>query len=141
MWFRKALVWALAVLVTAIAGSITQTQFNLAAIAALSEPIGLITRLQVTGQDLLGFMPVWSVVVGLALLPAFALAAGLHRWTKWHRLAWFVVAGVTALASALWLLNWALPITPIAVLRSTAGYWAMVSTGALGGWLYVRLTT
>lgn len=141
IWFYKALAWALAVLLTAAVGSILQTQFNLAAIAALSEPIGLMTRLQVTAQDLLGFMPLWSLVVALALLPAFTLAAGLYRWTKWSRLVWFVVAGVAALASALWLLNWVLPITPIAALRSNAGYWAMASSGALGGWLYVRLTT
>lgn len=141
IWFYKALAWALAVLLTASVGSMLQTQFNLAAIAALSESIGLMTRLQVTAQDLLGFMPLWSLVVALALLPAFTLAAGLHRWTQWNRMAWFVVAGITALASAFWLLNWVLPITPIAALRSSAGYWAMASSGALGGWLYARLTT
>lgn len=141
IWFHKALVWALAVLLTASVGSIVQTQFNLAAIAALSEPIGLVVRLQVTAQDLLGFMPAWSLVVALALLPAFTVAAGLHRWTQWNRLAWFMVAGVAALASALWLLNSVFPITPIAALRSSAGYWAMVSSGAVGGWFYVRLTT
>lgn len=140
IWFHKALFWALAVLLTAIVGSIVQTQFNLAAIAALSEPIGVMTRLQVTAQDLLGFMPPWSLVVALALLPGFTVAAALHRWTQWNRWVWFMVAGVAALACALWLLNSVFPITPIAALRSSAGYWAMVSSGALGGWLYVRLT-
>ena len=49
--------WLLAVLATTLVGSIVQTQFNLAQLAALGQPVGLGLRLHTTGLDLLRFAP------------------------------------------------------------------------------------
>ena len=139
-WFQRALAWAVAVLATAVAGSVVQTQFNLHAIAQLSEPVTLWMRLSVTAQDVMGFAPLWSLVLALALLPAFAVAAGLHHWLRSSRRVLFVLAGAVAVLTVLSVMNQLLPITPIAAARSIGGQFALTMTGLVAGLVYVRLT-
>lgn len=130
--------WLAATLLTAVAGSIVQTQFNLAAIAALGAPATPALRLQTTAQDLAGFAPMLFAVTAAGFLVALPVAAWLSR-----RLAYavflYTLAGATAVAVALLLMNALLPVTPIAATRSTAGFLALTACGALGGWAFSRL--
>ena len=66
-WIRLLGRWLLAVLATTVLGSIAQTQFNLAALAAMGQSIGLELRLQTTLLDLARFAPLLA-------------AAGCIRW-------------------------------------------------------------
>ncbi|MCP1726295.1 hypothetical protein J2T60_000260 [Natronospira proteinivora] len=132
--------WLLAVLATAAVGSIVQSQFNLAAIRQWGAPVGFGERLQVTFQDLIGFAPLWAVLVGVALLLAFLLAQALLRLGPGMAAWLYPVAGLLAVAALIGLLHVALPMTPIAATRTLAGSVFMALPGLLGGWIFVRLS-
>lgn len=133
---RWLLAWIAAVVVTAVLGSIVQTQFNLARIAALDGPVGMSNRLETTGFDLVSFAPTFAVVVALALLIAFMVAGALGRWFGPARKFLFMLAGLAAIATTLVIMSAMLPVTAIGAARSTAGFLTLSLTGAIGGWLY-----
>jgi MFS family permease len=136
---RWLLAWLAAVVVTAMLGSIVQTQFNLARIIALDGPVDLGTRLQTTGFDLVSFAPIFAVIVALALLIAFMVAGALARWVGRGRQPLFMLAGLVAIATALGIMSAMLPVTAIGAARSITGFLALSLTGAAGGWLYAVL--
>jgi len=136
---RWLLAWLAAVAVATLLGSIIQTQFNLARIAALDSPISLSRRLETTLFDLASFAPLWAVIVALALLIALVVAGLLgRRWPRW-RTGLFVLAGFAAVATALLVMNAMLPVTPVGAARTVTGIVAMSLAGALAGWTYARL--
>jgi len=131
--------WLMAAMATAALGSMVQTQFNLAAIRQLGAPVGVGDHFLLTLQDLLGFAPLWAVLVGISLLIAFPLAAGILRLTPAAAGWLYPLAGLAAVGVLILLLHLALPMTPIAATRTVAGSLAMALPGLLGGWLFVRL--
>lgn len=138
---RIALVFLAAVLATAAPGSIVQTQFNLAALAALEVPIPLDIRLRTTGQDLLGFGPAMLALTGAAFVAAFPVASLLARFVPQWRTGWYVLAGGAAILSALLIMEVVLPITPIAAARTLSGVSGLMLAGMLGGWVFARLSS
>ncbi len=132
-----------AVVVSAGLGSIIQTQFNLARIAALNEAIGLGARLEVTAFDLISFAPLYAVILALALLIAMLVSTWLVRFLPRARTApqalLFALAGFAAVACALVIMNLMMPVTIIAATRTTAGLILLSLAGAVGGWVYYRL--
>jgi hypothetical protein len=139
-WLRHLLAWLFAVAVTAAAATMVQTQFNLAAIAALGAPVPAAARLETTLHDLASFAPLFAAITASAFLVAFLVAALLARFLPGYRRWLYTLAGVVAIATAIVLLNAMLPVTPIAATRSFAGFIAMALTGAPGGWAYAVLT-
>lgn len=130
--------WLAATLVTAVTGSIVQTQFNLAAIAMLGAPVPIALRLQTTLQDLAGFAPMLAAVAGAGLLVALPVAAWLGRRLA-RPVLLYTLAGAAVIAVAILLMNGVLPVTAIAATRSMAGFLALTACGALGGWTFSRL--
>lgn len=130
--------WLAATLVTAVTGSIVQTQFNLAAIAKLGAPVPIALRLQTTLQDLAGFAPMLAAVAGAGLLVALPVAAWLGRRLA-RPVLLYTLAGAAVIAVAILLMNGVLPVTAIAATRSMAGFLALTACGALGGWTFSRL--
>jgi hypothetical protein len=142
MRFARVLVaWLAATAVTALVGSIIQTQFNLAAIAQLgaSAPPGV--RLQTTLQDITGFAPRFAAIVAAGFGIAFPVAALLRRLWPGGRTLLCMLAGVAAIAASILLMNAVVPITPIGATRSAAGLMAVSLAGAPGGWVYSRLAS
>lgn len=137
-FLKLLLAWLAATLLTAAAGSIIQTQFNLAAITGLGAPVPPALRLQTTLQDLAGFAPVLAAVVGAGFLVALPLAAWLVRRLRRRALP-YTLAGAAAVAAAILLMNALLPVTAIAATRSVAGFLALSACGALGGLTFSRL--
>lgn len=136
---RWLLAWLAAVVVATLLGSIVQTQFNLARIVALDEPVSLSLRLETTLFDLVSFAPLWAVIVALGLLIALVTAALVaRRWPR-HRTGLFVLAGFLAIAGALVVMDAMLPITPVGAARSVSGILAMSLAGALAGWIHARM--
>lgn len=132
--------WLLAVLATTLAGSIVQTQFNLGALVALDQPIGLGLRLQTTLLDLARFAPLFAAIVGAGFLVALPLSSWLARC--WGGRRWLhPLAGAAALLMALLLMRWLVGLTPIAAARAPLGLAALVLCGALGGWVWGRIAT
>mgnify|MGYP001075997328 CR=1 FL=1 len=136
---RLLLAWLVAAAVTGVIGSLIQTQFGLAAISALGVPVPAGVRLLTTVQDLAGFAPVFAALSAGGFLPAFLVAALLLRWWPGHRGLLYGLAGGTAIAVALLLMEAILPITAIGAARSLAGICALTLAGAAGGLTFARL--
>jgi hypothetical protein len=138
-FLRLLFAWLVAAAVTAVSGSIIQTQFNLAAIAALGAPTGIGVRAATTLQDLAGFAPVFGLVAAAGFLPAFLVAALLSRRWPRQRSRLFELAGASAVAVAIALMNAMLPITAIGATRSAWGIAALALAGLLGGLAFAAL--
>lgn len=135
-WFSA---WLAAVMVTALSSSIVQTQLNIARIVELGVPVSWGERLQTTGQDLLGFAPLWGIIVAAGLLVALLVASGLARRWPGRSILLHVLAGFAAPLVALLVMEAMLPVTVIAAARSWTGVLLISLPGALGGWLYLAL--
>src|SRR5690554_2525190 len=133
---------AIAVVGGAFLGSLVQTQFNLSALSALGASFSLVDRLVVMGQDLVGFAPVYGVLLAAALVPGFLVTAGLLRVLGWpYRDFWYALGGALALWATLALVDVLAPMpTLIAATRSTPGLLAMLGTAAVAGWVFAQLT-
>ncbi|WP_043739567.1 hypothetical protein [Thioalkalivibrio nitratireducens] len=133
---RAALAWFGAVVVTAAAGSVIQTQFNLAMIQRLGAPIPWPVRLETTLHDLAGFAPTYALLVAAGFLVALPVSGLLaRRWPR-ARIALHALAGFAAIAGALLVMNALLPATMIGAARFASGIGALAAAGALGGWLF-----
>ena len=110
-------------------GSIAQTQFNLKALSDLGAEIGFATRLLTTWQDLLGFGPLFAVLVAATLLVALPVSGLLARLLPKLRIVLFTLA-----AGAGWLLAAALIdiMVPMPTLIAATRGWAGAMILALG---------
>ncbi|MDT8408947.1 MAG: hypothetical protein RQ741_05055 [Wenzhouxiangellaceae bacterium] len=134
------LAWAIAVVVAAALGSIAQTWINMNAIEALGTDVGLGQRISATLHDLKMFTPLYAGLVAAAFLVAWIVAGLLSRWQPVWRSLWFTLAGFLSIWTMLAVMGQALPVTAIAAARTTGGMLVLSLAGALGGWLYARLT-
>jgi hypothetical protein len=132
--------FVIAVVLVALIGAVLQTQYNLAMLEALGAPVPLEVRLQTTGLDLLGFAPVFAILVTFGFALALPLATLVSKFLP--ALHWFVfaLAGALAIFTALCAVNAALPMpTFIGANRSLDGTLGLMLCGALGGLLYDKL--
>ncbi len=133
---RWLFAFAVAVLTTAVLGSITQTQFNLSRIAGLGESIRTSTRIEVTLFDLISFAPNYAIIMAVALLIGLLVADWpAARWPGFGR-GWFVLAGFVAVITSLLAMNMMLPVTVIGAARTASGIVALSLAGGVGGWVY-----
>lgn len=136
---RWLFAFVLAVLTTAILGSVIQSQFNLSRIAGLGETIRPSTRIEVTLFDLISFAPTYAIIMAVALLIGLLVAGWpATRWPQW-RSGWYALAGFVAVSVALLVMNAMLPITAIGAARTATGIVALSLAGAVGGWAYARI--
>jgi len=136
---RALFAWLAATIVTAVTGSIAQTQFNLAAISAIGAPVPFAVRLQTTLLDVAGFAPMLAGVTAAGFLVAFVVAAFIGRFWPARQAFLYSLAGAAAIAAALLVMNAMLPVTAIAATRALAGFGALTAAGALGGWVFAAL--
>lgn len=131
---RILLQFVLAVLVATMVGSVIQTQYNLAQLLALGAPVPMDVRMQTTCLDLLGFSPVFAMLVLFGFAFALPLAAWLSGKLPVARWILFALAGALAIWVALVLANAALPMpTFIGANRSVAGTLGLMASGSIGG--------
>lgn len=138
-FLKQVLAWLASSSLAAAVGSVFQTQFNLAAIAAIGAPVPFAVRLQTTLQDLAGFAPAYAAVVAAGLLVAFLVTGRLVRQWPQRRSSLYTLAGAAAIITAILLMNAVLPVTGIGASRSPAGLVALGAAGALGGRLFAAL--
>lgn len=129
-----------AALATTLLGTLVQTQLNLARLAELGIAVPPGLRLEVTGRDLVGFAPSLGALTLLAFLVAFPVAGLLHRWIARRRTALYALAGAVAITVMLLSMEVALGLVAIAAARGAGGFAALVACGALGGWIFSRLS-
>jgi len=138
---RFLMPFLLAVLLATAVGSIIQTQYNLAALQAIGAPIPLAVRLRTTGLDLLGFSPLF----GLLVLAGFVFAIPAAVWSSraLPALRWplFALAGALAVLLTLFLVNALAPMpTLIGANRTVAGTLGLMASGSVGALLFAALS-
>ena len=129
----------LASFATAIAGSIFSTQFVVAALEAVGVQIPVGTRLLMTLTDLRILMTMLPAVIA-CFVPAFLIAGFLSRRLGGPRMAWFAVAGGSALVVELLIIEAQLGLMPIAGARTSAGIALQGVAGVFGGLVYTWLS-
>jgi hypothetical protein len=129
-----------ALLVTTVAGTVFQSQFNLAQLTALGVSIPMGLRLETTARDLAGFAPNFGALSAAAFLVAFTVTGLIRRWLPQQRTALYALAGAVAIWAMLMLMELALGLTAIAAARTLAGFTSLVVAGALGGWVFAVLS-
>lgn len=138
---RLLFCFVLAVIATAIAGTIVQSHFNMRSLALLDVTVPLYERLLVTLHDLNAFLPMYGLIVAVAFALAFPVAAGLLGLVRRGRPLIFAAAGAVALACAFAVTDALAPVsTFISATRTLPGHVAMILTGALGGAFFAWLT-
>lgn len=129
-----------AALTTSIIGSIFSTQSVIASLQSLEVKVSLSTRLSMTVNDL-GILPALGSITVICFIVGFIVAALCQRFIGGNRLAWHVVAGAAALICTLLIMKAVLLITPIAGARTVLGLLSFGLAGAIGGWVYAKITS
>ena len=138
---RVLLAFAVAVSVTALVSSAISTTMVLQNLAAMGTEIPPDVRLETYFHDFLGFAPVYAAVVAVGFLIAFLIAELIIRLLPALRIVAFTAAGGAAIFAALTLMEALLFEMPlIAAARTDMGVVGLVGAGALGGWIYARLS-
>lgn len=129
-----------AALTTSIIGSIFSTQFVIASLQDIDVNIPLATRLSMTIDDL-AILQSLGLLTAACFVVAFIIAALCQRFIGGNRTLWHIIAGATALMTALLIMKAVLLITPIAGTRSTLGFMSFGLAGAIGGWVFALITS
>src|SRR5690606_21119826 len=107
---RGLMAFVVAVLVAVVIGAVIQTQYNLAALIRLGADIPLSVRWRTTGEDLLGFSPIYSILVVLALACSLPVAALISRRLPRVRGLVFALAALAGLIVAVQVVNHLAPM-------------------------------
>lgn len=128
-----------AVILTAVLASLCSTQFVLAELTALGIEISVSARIAMCFEDL-GILRSLLPAVAACWLVGFPVAHALEARIGGNRNAWFVAAGGAALVGELLIMQAVLGVTAIAGARSLPGLLCQGVAGALGGYLFARMT-
>lgn len=143
-WFRLLAAFIAATVLMAVAGTIAQTQFVIAALIGVGAPVALSDRLAMTAADLAGFAPLYGALIAVGFAVAFAAAGILLRRLRRLRLprmSVFALAGAACIGLMLVLMRevfFGIPL--IAGARTTAGVLVQVGCGAAAGTIFAILT-
>ncbi|WP_294641323.1 hypothetical protein [uncultured Aureimonas sp.] len=136
-----AIAFLLAVLATAVAASIVQTQINLGRLVELGAAVPTGLRALTTAQDMARFGPVMAAITAAAFLPAFPVAGLVSQTLPQARMPIFALAGAVSLWTAFEVMGVFTPMpTLVAAVRTPEGLMAMTATGLVGGTLFAGLT-
>ena len=127
------------VLVAYLIGAAISTQFVLAEVVAMGLPVGWPVRWNATVTDLIGLAGAYLPLIAVACLIGFLVCAVLLRWFG-HRVFMYALAGFCAVIAMHLIMNAVLGMAAFAAVRSTTGLLAQGLAGALGGWVFARMT-
>ncbi len=143
MWTATARVliaYLAAVLVAAAGGSLVQTAANILELYGMDVSLAASTILAMFGHDLLRFGPAWAAIIALGFLIALPVASWIARRRPHWRPVLLPLAGACAVAAALGSMRMLLSLTAISAARDAGGFLMLCAAGALGGWVYARLS-
>jgi len=131
----------IATLATAILASFFSTQRILSKLNNIGGEATLGERFSMTLYDLHHFGTLYGMFIFVALLIAFTVNNLIYNKIKYPRRTSFIVAGVTAIAVMLWLLQkvyFGVPI--IGGARDLTGLILQLISGGIGGLIYAHFT-
>jgi len=129
-----------AVLLTYVLASIFSTQIILGNLQGMGVDVSSIVRLSTTFHDLVGLTSSYLLLILIAFLLGLPVAAGLNKLMPGHRLALFVLAGFVAIVALHLIMKAVLGLSGIAATRTMFGLLTQGFAGAVGGYLYYRLS-
>ena len=138
--FRQIAGFAVAVAVTAVGSAVLSSHFVLRGLEGLGVTIAFSDRFGMYWHDALGMAPIAGAVAGVGFLIAFPVAALVIRFAPALRTFGYVLAGAAALGAALLLMQSVLGMRPMAGARTAGGLVAQAAAGAVGGYVFARLT-
>jgi hypothetical protein len=136
---RLIAAFLLAVVAAALLASIFSTQFVIAGLQGVGVVIPADVRLNMTLGDfniLRSLLPVIAVCFAVG----FSIAALCSRKIGGSRLAWFMIAGGSALVCTLLLISFAMDLMPVAGARTNFGLFTQFIAGAWGGFVFSKLS-
>jgi len=128
-----------ATLISSVVGSVFSTQSVISSLQSIDVNVPLATRFSMTVDDLailLSLVP----LIAICFVVGFFVASVCVRHIGGNRTAWHIVAGAVALITTLLIMKAVLLITPIAGTRSLLGLLSFGLAGAIGGWVYAKIT-
>lgn len=141
-WTRRAGVLLLAWALASAWGSVVQTRWNLQALVDVGVSIPASDWVQVIGQDLMGFAPVYGGILAVGWLMALPVASGLARWWPAGRSVLLALAAGVGMVAAVRAVDAVAPMPVfIDATRGLPGLLTMAAGAVLAGWLYARLSS
>lgn len=122
-----------AVFLAYILASTLATQSNLGNLQMLGMDVGLGDRAGAIFHDLIGMASSYLLLIAVAFVLGFPVAAGLNRLMPGQRALLYALAGFTAIVALHLVMKAALGISGIAATRTTAGLVGQGAAGAIGG--------
>lgn len=129
-----------AVIAAYLLASILFTQTILATVQSFGLEVSFAQRLAATWHDIVGMASSYLVLLMVAFLIALPAAAGLTRILPSRRALLFTLAGFVAVVAMHVIMKAVLGISGIAVTRTLIGLIGQGLAGALGGYVYHRLS-
>ncbi|WP_426416136.1 hypothetical protein [Aestuariirhabdus sp. LZHN29] len=136
---RTLIAFMAASLCAFVLASVSHSQFVLNELTSLGIVIPADVRALSTVDDLLGLLPSYGVIITLGLGLAFSFTAWLRRHTQLPAKTLYPLAGLTAFATLLVLMQPILDITLIAGARGWFGFTSQCLAGAIAGWVFAAL--
>lgn len=137
---RLILVFVFAVLVSLLLTSITGTQLVLADIMSFGLDVSFTDRVSATIHDIVGLVPVLSILITTTFFIAFLVATGCNRYLGGNRTYWYLAAGFVSLPASLILIKLIMGATLLAAARSGTGMFIFALCGLVGGGVFARFT-
>ncbi len=137
---KTMLFFIVAVLATYLLTSAVGTQLVLSDIKSFGLTVSLSDRVSATIHDIAGLATVLPLLISVAFLVAFIIAALAKRFLAGHRSYWYMAAGLISLPASLMLIKSLMGGTPFAAARTDFGMMLIALCGLFGGWLFARLT-
>jgi hypothetical protein len=137
---RIVAAFAASVVAMAVAGTLAQTHFVLAALERAGAPIMLSDRLAMSAADLVGFAPLYAAIVAAGFAVAFLVGGLVRKWLLLPRILVFAVAGAGCIALMLYLMQavfFGIPL--IAGTRTVAGALSQIGLGAVAGAIFAKI--
>jgi hypothetical protein len=137
---HTALVFIIAVLTAFLLSSIIGTQIIIADLQGFGLDVSLSDRLAATIHDIYGLALTLPILISVAFLVAFGVAALGNRFVGGKRMYWYLAAGFTSVPAALMLIKSLMGGTLFAAARSGYGMFLIALCSLAGGWVFARLT-
>ena len=137
---RVIIGYIVAVLATYVVGTMVISQINLASVEALGAPIDWSVRIDAMVHDALHMYDIYLPLVAISFLIALPVAGLIIRWQPNLRLVGYVLAGFVGLIAIHVLMKAMLGMSGVAATRTMLGLIAQGVSGAVGGYLFHRMT-
>jgi hypothetical protein len=140
IWVKRLLAFVLAVIVTSLVGAGIHSQFVIANMIGLGHAVPFSERIAWTGHDMAGMFPTYAPIIAFAFLLALPIAWVISRRAMNLRTLGYTLAGAAAVICALLVMKQALDVSGVAGARTALGILAQGLAGAIGGWLFARVS-